>query len=119
MSHGHCQVGDLTQPLQKVDMHDWVMTLEVAEHIPAVYEAAYLANAHQLNRQGVVLSWATPGQGGLGHVNEQPNAYAVERMVALGYVHDEAASARLREAATLGWFKSTLLVFRRNKKKKN
>ena len=50
-------------------------SLEVAEHIPLENEEAYLDNCCKLCEIGCILSWALPGQGGLGHVNEQPNEY--------------------------------------------
>ena len=112
---GRCFVGDLTKPWLGLDRaprrRDWVLSLEVAEHIPVALESSYLSNVDALNRKGVILSWATPGQGGLGHVNEQPNDYVIKRMVELGYEQDSEASAYLREAATLEWFKGTILVF--------
>ena len=46
-------------------------------------------------------------------MNEQPNDYVIERFRALGYTYDAEASKKLREAATLEWFKTTLLVFPR------
>jgi hypothetical protein len=74
--------------------HDWVMSLECAEHLPPEYEDQYIKNlccfhhhggAREKNG-GIVLSWATPGQGGLGHFNERSNDYVEGRMRGFGYV---------------------------------
>ena len=41
-----------------------VMSLEVGEHIPADYEAIFLDNLARHAKEGVLLSWARPNQGG-------------------------------------------------------
>ena len=47
---------------------DWVMSLEVAEHIPPQFTDAFLRNVRCHARVGAVISWALPSQrGGLGH----------------------------------------------------
>jgi len=46
-------------------------SLEVLEHIPAAHEHTALDNVARVAREGVVLSWATPGQEGFHHVNRQ------------------------------------------------
>ena len=113
MTRGLCEQGDLHKagfaegwaPLE------WVLSLEVGEHIPPRYEQAFLHNLHKLNTKGVILSWARVGQGGTGHVNEQDEPYVVAKMQALGYVHDEASSRALRASASLPWFRHGLYVF--------
>ena len=47
------------------------MCLEVLEHIPGEHESIVLDNVVRPALEGVVLSWATPGQGGYFHVNEK------------------------------------------------
>lgn len=90
---GFVQWADLVLPYHRPGgPADWVVSLEVGEHIPARYEAAYFANLHRNNRCGVVLSWAVPGQSGRGHVNCRDNGYVAGEMRKLGYVLDEAAT---------------------------
>ena len=48
---------------------DWVVSLEVAEHIPPEYKATFVANILAPSPQGIILSWAIPNQVGTGHVN--------------------------------------------------
>lgn len=114
LSDGTCGVADLTQPLQFNEPYDWVMSLEVGEHIPAQFEKALIGNLHASNKRGIVLSWAVKGQGGDGHVNEQSNAYIKSCVTALGYTNDTVAENKLRAAASLRWFKNTIMVFRRS-----
>jgi hypothetical protein len=92
---------------------DWVLCLEVMEHIPAELESVALGNLDRFNRCGLVISWAVPGQGGQEHVNEQPNRHAVGWFSARGYAHDRDAQQLLRRAARIDWFNNSLMVFRR------
>lgn len=110
---GRYKSWDLTEPRVLDEKWDWVLCLEVAEHIPAEYEDVFIKNLHNNNLKGIVLSWAVEGQGGDGHVNERNNYYVIEKITALGYTWDEVASQKLRDNSTLPWFKNTIMVFRR------
>ncbi len=96
--------------------YDLVMSLEVAEHIPEPLADAfvnYLVNTGPL----VVLTAAYPGQGGNGHINEQPQSYWIEKMAARGFVFDSAAtkrlSRRLCELDAVWYLYENVMVFRR------
>ncbi len=106
------QVLDLSQPVS-VPVADWVLSLEVGEHIPASRERTFISNLHRHNREGIVLSWAIEGQSGTGHVNCRNNDYLIDVVQTLGYQFDATLSQTLRDAATKPWFKNTLMVFRR------
>lgn len=107
----NCFVFDLTKPLD-ISAFDWVLSLEVGEHIPKELCQNYIDNLKNLNKEGIVLSWAIPGQGGDGHVNELPN----EDVIAMfpEYTYDVEASLYLRSKSALWWFKNTIMVFRKN-----
>lgn len=113
LTNNVCGVRDLSEPFTFETPYDWVMSLEVGEHLPAKFETVFINNLHVNNRTGIILSWAVVGQGGHGHVNERNNDYIKRRMATLGYVNDEAAERRLRTAATLRWFRNTVMVFRK------
>ena len=108
-----CSVLDLSVPQRLSQRYDWVLSLEVGEHLPRAYEAVFLGNLHANNTRGIVLSWAIVGQGGDGHVNERDNDYVREQIHALGYITDHAAEARLRSSVRLDYFANTVMVFRR------
>ena len=61
--------------VQGVEPVEWVMSVEMAEHVPRSLEAAVVANLHWLNTKGIVLTWALPGQPGSGHINGRSNRY--------------------------------------------
>lgn len=104
---------DLAEPFNLGKKFDWVVCLEVAEHIPRKFEAILLSNLKRHTKKGLVLSWARKGQGGYGHFNEQNNDYVKEKMKKLGFYNDEQAELILRKKATLGWFKNTVMIFRK------
>ena len=113
MTGSLCQTANFTQPMTHIEPADWVVCLEVAEHIPEVFEETLLTNIDHLNKRGVVLSWAVPGQGGDGHFNERTNHYVVKRMHDRGYSIDGAATSDLRLRPQGAWFCHTLMVFDR------
>lgn len=52
---------DLTAPHYNLPIFDWVISVEVGKHIPAKFEDIYLDNLARHDREGIVLSWAVPG----------------------------------------------------------
>ena len=113
ISGGVAHVADLSQPVALGREFDWVLSLEVGEHIPKRYEQTFIENIHRHNKKGVVLSWAVKGQSGLGHCNTQNNDYIKSIFARYGYVNDIQAETALRKQSTFSWFKNTIMVFRR------
>lgn len=112
-SEGRVQFLDLTLAQYGLPLYDWVMSLEVAEHIPQDYEAVYVDNIVRHAKEGVVLSWATPGQVGYSHINNRPFSYVKELFEKLGFVHDQETSDKLKKAASLDWLQRNTNVYRR------
>ena len=113
LSKGTCSVLDLSVVADAVAPSDWVLSLEVGEHLPKEHEDAFMENLQRLGRRGMVLSWALEGQGGTGHVNERNNDYIKSKICTKGYVNDVEAEQVLRSAAKFSYFKRTVMVFRR------
>ena len=111
MTGGFAKILDLSQNFDLKTKYECVISLEVGEHIPKEKEQTYLDNLDRHSTQCIILSWALPGQGGDGHVNEQPNEYIVGEMEKRGYNHYEEASNYFRSVANLWWFKKTIMVF--------
>jgi len=98
---------------------DWVVSIEVGEHIPAAHEGTFLDNLVTMSQKGVILSWALKGQGGRSHVNEQNNDHVIEQMARRGMHFDAAKSAAFRKSVCgracpsgAQWLKATIMVFR-------
>jgi hypothetical protein len=91
--------------------YDLVMCLEVGEHIPKKYEQIFIDNVCDFAIKDLILSWGIPGQGGKGHVNEQPNDYVVNELYRRGFRYDKGRTRDLRAHSSLKWFKDTIMVF--------
>ena len=63
---------DLTAGFDLDRQFDLVQSLEVAEHLPAIASATFVASLVRHSRGLVLFSAAPPGQGGEHHVNERP-----------------------------------------------
>ena len=112
LTHGLVTTADLTQRLG-LPSADWVLAMEVAEHVPRVHEKQLLMNLHRHNRKGMVLSWARTNDGH-GHYNPRSNDYVVHQLVQMGYAHDVPLQDALRaNVSNHLWFQATLMVFRR------
>ena len=110
----YCCVCDLTVPMNgEFDKRDWVVSLEVGEHIPEQYEQTFLDNIAHCSRRGVIISWAVPGDIGTGHVNCRPLEWLQEQMEKRGFWLDVDITEHLRNAATLPYFKRKVTVFMR------
>lgn len=118
VTNGLVKVADFSIP-QDLGTFDWVLSLEVGEHIPVEYEDEFIYNLHRHNIEGIVLSWAIEGQGGEGHVNTRNNRYIINKIMNLGYSWDIANTEFLRDSCAkyptpCYWFRDTLMVFNRD-----
>lgn len=113
ITNGSVRYLDLTIPQYGLNVYDWVMSLEVAEHIPAQYETIYLSNLIRHANEGIVLSWAPPEQIGFEHVNPKSETYVISRMAELCFNLDKMATRRLRKSAELPWLIRNIKVFYR------
>ncbi len=75
---------------------DWVLCLEVMEHIPPEFEHDALYMLDHCNREGIVMSWAYRGQGGTGHVNEKNVDEVITTFRNIGYTYDLEASVNAK-----------------------
>jgi hypothetical protein len=108
---------DLSEPQDFGVMYDLVLSLEVGEHIPEEYEGIFIQNLVTHADKMIILSWAVPGQAGLGHVNCRDNEYIIGKLKENGFRYDARWSGMLRRGSMLPWFKKTLMVFHREKGK--
>lgn len=94
---------------------DLAYCLEVAEHVPAAWADVLVEVLCRLSPI-VVFSAAPPGQGGVGHINEQPPDYWHARFAARNFHHDVSASHTIRESfdrqgVWAPWLKKNTVVY--------
>ena len=113
LTKGSCSVLDLHKPFRFPTPFDWLLCLEVGEHIPEVYESIFIENLHHNCLKGLILSWSHT-EGGDGHVNPRSNDYIISKFLDLGYTQQLNAENELRSSASAPWFKKTLMVFKKS-----
>lgn len=101
---------NLVYPLPDLKAFDLAVCLEVAEHLPAARGDSLIGELLRL-APTVLFSAAIPGQGGVGHINEQWPGYWVERFA----IHGATCSGALRwiiweYRSVENWYRQNLLV---------
>ncbi len=110
-TNGDVQFLDMSVPVYHLEKYDWTMSLEVVEHIPAQFESSFLDNLVRHAREGVILSWAKPGQDGFSHVNGRTFEYARQKLEERGLRHNASLSKAIQDASTLWWLKANTNVY--------
>jgi 2-polyprenyl-3-methyl-5-hydroxy-6-metoxy-1,4-benzoquinol methylase len=109
------KIQDLTEDFD-LQIKGNVISLEVGEHIPKTYEDTFINNITKHCDNLLILSWAVPEQGGVGHCNEQPNDYIISKIVSKGFEFLENETKKIRnypEDFCCPWFRNTLLIFKK------
>jgi SAM-dependent methyltransferase len=95
---------------------DLVYSFEVAEHVPAMLADSFVQFLTGLGPL-VIFTAAQPGQGGIGHVNEQLLNYWIEKFERAAFSYSMAETDTLRAGfkarETSYWFFKNAAVFRR------
>ena len=91
---------------------DLAMSIEVGEHIPKEYEETFIDNIVKSAKKMIVLTWAAPGQGGEGHVNNQTPEYIANEIERRGtFLKSDELTQWLKKYSTVQWIKANLQVF--------
>jgi hypothetical protein len=111
LSNGYVRTHDLTIPLIPCVEFDLVLSLEVAEHIPKAFESTYLHNLKCSSKRFIIISWASPGQFGSGHVNLLEFPKVIKKMKIYGFKYNKNETKSLRANSSLPWFRRNLAVY--------
>jgi hypothetical protein len=109
---------DLTTIDGEMPSAELVLCWEVAEHLDEQYADHLCSLLDQCTEQTLLFTAATLGQGGSGHVNEQPHQYWIDKLKELGLTYVWPVTEALRgEWMTLAprapWYAKNILVFHR------
>jgi peptidoglycan hydrolase CwlO-like protein len=102
---------DISQPFDLERTYDLIICTEVVEHIPKELENIVFDNIVKHVGKYLVFSGATLGQGGSGHINEEPESYWFSHLARRGLrlVLDASVDARL--ASTLSWYQNNTAIW--------
>lgn len=101
---------DLNKELNLNRKFDMIFSYEFVEHIHSKHVDILLKNFSNHSNL-IVLSAARPGQGGLGHFNEQYSEYWIEKFENEGYNYDVELTQILKAAEKM--YPENILVFKR------
>ena len=102
---------DLSVPIYHLEQYDWIISLEVAEHIDQKYESVYVDNLVRHAKEGIILSWAKIGQLGHSHVNNKDFADVKNIMEKKGFMYDQAQSTMLKSGTSFHWLVNNMNVY--------
>ena len=105
---------NLTEVIKINRFFDLSMNIEVMEHIDEKYSTVCLDNITSYSST-LIFSAATPGQGGWGHVNEQPFSYWENRLNDRDFVCNKNKTAEFRRFLKINkannWYIKNISVF--------
>lgn len=104
-------VHDLEQPIRLAERFDLAVSLEVAEHLTPARAEGFVDDLVGLSSR-VLFSAATPGQGGYGHVNEQPHTYWVRLFEDRGYATTTVLQRTFADDSDIAfWYRDNMMLF--------
>ena len=111
---GNIAIQDLTKAIVKDPIGN-SLCIEVGEHIPKEYEGVFMQNLVENTSGILILSWAIPGQDGIGHVNCQHNFYVMEEMdkLGMGILVGDTMEIRKHVDNNMSYLRNTLMVFKK------
>jgi hypothetical protein len=105
------QATDLSGNLPNLRRYDLALCLECAEHLP-ISQSKKLIEWLTKTASLVVFSAAIPGQGGKGHVNEQPHSFWTNYFEEYGYVKYNILRPRIVEDKTISfWYRQNIFLY--------
>jgi cyclopropane fatty-acyl-phospholipid synthase-like methyltransferase len=84
-----------------IGTYDLCWSCEFVEHVEEKYSENFIKNFAQAKI--VMITHATPGQGGWHHVNCQPASYWIEKLAKHGLIYDEKMTEETRKIAESDW----------------
>lgn len=106
---------DLIRGVPDLGRFDLCLCVEVAEHLPSATGPGLVAGLTRLS-DVIVFTAATPGQSGVGHLNERPHEYWIDRFAELGFAQSplrDRLRKRLPSDSDTPWIPKNLHVFER------
>jgi|TARA_R110000824_G_scaffold164685_10_gene341061 cyclopropane fatty-acyl-phospholipid synthase-like methyltransferase len=113
---------DLRFEINKFSGYDFVLSMEVAEHIEEEYADVYVNNLTKHNADTIFMTAAPPGHAGTAHVNCQPKQYWVDKIEKKGYTNTLAYDDMIKHYAAKAteegvfihhWFLPNFMVFKK------
>lgn len=107
--------GDVTKFIN-CSMFDCTFSIEVAEHIDPKGTEMFIKNLCEHSSRYIIMSAASIGQGGVGHINCMPYSFWINAIECYGFKHQpETTEAILKEIEketnVPSWITKNLMIF--------
>jgi 2-polyprenyl-3-methyl-5-hydroxy-6-metoxy-1,4-benzoquinol methylase len=113
ITHNTVQYTNLCEPVDVQRRFDWVLCLEVAEHIPPRFTRQLLENIARHTKSVLVISWSDDDEG-IGHINVRTlEAMYAEVESVTGFKIDWSLTEDLRRASAIDYISKSVTAFRR------
>lgn len=105
---------DLSTPID-LKIKGTVISFETMEHIPKEFEQIAVDNLINHCNSILMMSWASVGQPGIGHINCQNFDYVKDLFESKGFELLEKDTVEIRRNVdnNCSWFKRNLLIFKK------
>lgn len=111
---GHFVPADFSEPINLEKKYDLVVSLEVAEHIPEQCADTFISSLVRHASKYIMFSAATPGQGGIGHINEQPHEYWHDKFAHHGFSVNDCIRRHLAKHPKVPfWYRNNIFLYER------
>lgn len=108
---------DATKPIRLNRKFDLCICIEIAEHIPTKYSKKLVKNLTHAS-DTIFFTAAPPGQGGVGHINEQPLKFWQKLFAEEGFTLQEELTSKLcsslKSQKVIFWLYKNLVIFKKN-----
>lgn len=96
-TEGRVERADLTGDLREYyRAAQWGLFIEVGEHVPEEFFDGMMAQLVLIPTEGMIVSWATPGQPGKGHINCKTPVFIASQFAIRGWLVDEESTKQAR-----------------------
>ena len=112
-THNQVQRWNLGIPFPFLRPPDWTFSIEVAEHIPTAFTEGFVTNVAAA-RCGAIVSWASPGQRGSGHVNLKSKADVSRLLEARNMYVSRTYTTLLQKHSRVPWVRANIGVYLRD-----
>ena len=101
---------DLQKKIEIPEKYDIAISMEVAEHLKPEFADIFVENIVSVSHR-VLFSAAHPGQGGDGHVNEQPKEYWIDKFKNHGYRYINISDYFKNDFKIQFWYRDNIMMF--------
>lgn len=112
LTGGVVQEVNLIQQMELWQTFDWILCLEVGEHVPKQFARVLLGNLRRHAKSGLIMSWSEDWEG-IGHVNcLSRQEFVAMVQVETGFVLDATATQAVKDMCEIDYIARTIAIFR-------